>query len=326
MKKILLSLFFIVSAMAANAQLIAPDTEKYPDHVDSLLKSDWSQGAPFDNMTPTYTTTNRWTGTTVTRHCPVGCVATALAQIMYYWKYPEVGQGEIKRKTFLDRDSVNANFGATHYDWANMLDHYDNRTTGYTTEQIDAVATLSYHAGVAVGMMYQQTGSSAMPSGSLATSMVNYFRYSKDSIKYVMRSDYTKNEWMEMIYHELSQGRPVFYTGKSQNAQLGVHAFVLDGYDSEGKVHINWGWRGLDDGYYDIDLTGATGHDYTDNQAMIIGLMPLKTTTGITNIHNSTSGNDIMGIYTVEGKRVNKPGKGLHIIIYSDGTAKKVLY
>lgn len=326
MRKLFLSFLLVFPALLAHAQLIAPDTSKYPSSVAPLLKSDWAQGAPFDNMTPTYTTTNRWTGTTVTRHCPVGCVATALAQIMHYWKYPEVGQGEIKRKTFIDKDSVNANFGETHYDWANMLDHYDNTTSSYTDAQINAVATLSYHAGVAVGMIYQQSGSSAMPSGSLATSMVNYFRYDKDSIHYVTRSDYNKNEWMEMIYHELSLGRPVFYTGKSQNAQLGVHAFVIDGYDSDGKVHINWGWRGIDDGYYDIDLEGATGYDYTDNQAMIIGLVPPTSSTKIDGIRKNVQDGGIAGIYTADGIRVSKPGKGLHIIIYSNGETRKVLY
>lgn len=325
MRKLVLSILFASALSVAHGQLVVPTPAMFPDHVDPLLKSDWAQGAPFDNLTPTYTTQNSITGTTVTRHCPVGCVATALSQIMYYWKYPDVGNGEIKRKTFIDKDSIKANFGETHYDWSNMLDHYDNTTSGYSEAQIRAVATLSFHAGVAVGMIYQQSGSSAIPSSSLATSMVDYFRYCKDSVRYVKRSDYTKEEWMDMIFRELSCGRPVFYTGKSKNAQLGVHAFVIDGYDSEGKVHVNWGWRGLDNGYYDVDLEGVAGYDYTDNQAMIVGLMPPVSSTKANAIQTS-SNKKAVGVYTIDGKRVTNPEKGMYVILYSNGEASKVLY
>lgn len=300
-----------------HAQSVAPDASKYKLSVDPLLKSNWSQGVPFNEDCPTQPSGMF----KIPQHCPVGCVALALGQIMYYYQYPEVGQGSFKRKTLFDTDTLSADFGETHYDWVNMLDTYTSAKSDYTSSQIDAVATLLYQCGIAVGMIYQLSGSSAFSYSNIPSDLVKYFRYSSDNIRYLNRSKYSKEEWMDLIYNELSNGRPIFYSGNSPSQ--GGHAWVLDGYDASGKVHINWGWRGLDNGYYDIDLDNDT-LDFKNEQAMVIGIQPPADVTGIAHAPAvSDDCSEIQSIYSIDGIRLSKMQKGMNIIRYANGKVKK---
>lgn len=196
----------------------------------------WGQDAPFNTMCPTLSD-----GTTGY----VGCVATAMTQIMRYYGYPSKGEGS---HSYTDNGkTLSADFGSTTYDWANMPAAVPENPT---PAQIAAYSTLCAQVGVAVEMQYAPGGSGAytmMVPGALR----DYFGYSP-SLRMHSRSYYNSQEWMSMIRAELDASRPVYYAASSEDG-LGGHAFVCDGYDSEGYVHINWGWYGRSNGYFAIN-------------------------------------------------------------------------
>lgn len=239
---------------------IPPSTE-FPESVEPLLKSTWDQGKPYNILCPGGNGSS-------TRLYPTGCVATALSQIMYYHKYPEVGIGE-HQYSFQPESGVgriiSANFGETHYDWTNMLDDYSK---GYTDEQANAVATLMLHCGVAVEMGYTASGSGAYGQEA-CLGIKKFFGYNKNARLYT-RDYYTAELWMEMIFKELNLKRPIYYDGVSEGG--GGHAFIIDGYDKDGFVHVNWGWGGNSNGFFDIALLNPPGSSYSKAQGMILGM------------------------------------------------------
>jgi len=239
---------------------IPPSTE-FPESVEPLLKSTWDQGKPYNILCPGGNGSS-------TRLYPTGCVATALSQIMYYHKYPEVGIGE-HQYSFQPESGVgriiSANFGETHYDWTNMLDDYSK---GYTDEQANAVATLMLHCGVAVEMGYTASGSGAYGQEA-CLGIKKFFGYNKNARLYT-RDYYTAELWMEMIFKELNLKRPIYYDGLSEGG--GGHAFIIDGYDKDGFVHVNWGWGGNSNGFFDIALLNPPGSSYSKAQGMILGM------------------------------------------------------
>lgn len=302
--------------MSASAQLIAPGAEFKPS-VQPLLKTTWGQNAPYNQHCPQRTNADG-----ELENCPVGCVALALGQIMKYYNYPETGKGSKSYQPFGLSEPVSADFENTEYKWDLMRDSYVRLGSykSYTEEEADAVATLLFHTGVSVGTIYQLTGSSAFAYGNIPRDLVENFRYAEEEIRYLSRSDYGKEEWMALIFNELSNGRPIFYAGNSPT--YGGHAFVLDGYDATGKVHINWGWRGTDNDYYDIGLlTGE--NNYSDNQSMVIGIMPPShVDTAITPEHADLT---VVGIYNINGTPTDGMQRGLNIVKYSDGTTRKII-
>lgn len=301
--------------MSASAQLIAPGAEFKPS-VQPLLKTTWGQNAPYNQHCPQRTNADG-----ELENCPVGCVALALGQIMKYYNYPETGKGSKSYQPFGLSETISADFENTQYQWSSMRDSYVRFGSykSYTDEEADAVATLLFHTGVSVGTIYQLSGSSAFAYGNIPRDLVENFRYAEDEIRYLSRSDYDKEEWMALIFNELSNGRPIFYAGNSPS--YGGHAFVLDGYDATGQVHINWGWRGSDDDYYDIDL--LTGdNDYCNSQSMVIGIMPPSHVD--TDITTEDAGLTVVGIYNINGTQIDGMQRGMNIVKYSDGTTKKV--
>lgn len=311
----ILALFIFISG--ASAQLIPPGAE-YKSSVQPLLKTTWSQSAPYNQYCPTKTNSSG-----EQENCPVGCVALAIGQIMKYHNYPETGKGSKSYQPLGVGAVISADFENTQYKWSLMKNSYTRfgSTKFYTDEEADAVATMLFHAGVSVGTIYALSGSSAFAYGNIPRDLVENFRYSEDSIRYVSRADYTKEEWMNLIYNELSMGRPVFYAGNSPT--FGGHAFVIDGYDATGRVHINWGWRGSDDGYYDIDLTEGE-NNYSKNQSMVIGIMPPSgTETAIS--QPETEERVIEKIFNANGIQTDRLQRGMNIIRYTDGTTRKIM-
>ena len=228
--------------------------------VAPLINTKWGQGAPYNNMCPEYTV-----GGTTKRYV-TGCVATSMAQVMNYHGYPTKGTGSTSYRYTPQGGAtltLRANFGTTSYDWANMADDYSNG--GYTAAQAEAVATLMSHCGIAVHMNYNASGSGAM-SHVACRALKKYFNYSA-KIGCLYREFFHVDEWMNIIYKELSDGCPIIYGG---NSGTGGHSFVFDGYDEDGLVSVNWGWEGVDDGYFDI----ASLNGYNDIQDMVIVRLP----------------------------------------------------
>lgn len=233
-----------------------------------LLGTTWDQDAPYNNMCPTIGGKTTYTG----------CVATAMAQIMYYHRWPEKGTGSHSYTPDGFTKSISADFGSTTYRWDDMLPAY---TAGnYNVSQAAAVATLMYHCGVSVDMIYG-TDTSGAPSAYVPNALISYFGYDKGMTR-EYREFYTDDEWEDLVYNELAEERPVYYSGTTDNDA--GHAFVCDGYDGAGLFHFNWGWSGFCDGYFSMTGAGALnpggsgigggteGYGFTNGQACIIGV------------------------------------------------------
>lgn len=211
-----------------------------------MLRSRWGQSYPYDMKCPGVT----------------GCVATALAQIMYYYKWPETAEGSYSYLNEINGETLSVEYGCTyHYDWmlADCLYSEDEN-------MLDAVSTLLYHVGVACDMQYGPDESFAFLEVAVE-GIKRHFKYDSNA-----RVDYAANYenpvWEAMIYDELAEGRPVVYMGVEES--YGGHAFVLDGYD-DGYFHVNWGWNGVSDGYY--LLTSMMG--FANLQSACLNLKPI---------------------------------------------------
>jgi len=211
--------------------------------------------------------------------CYAGCVATAAAQVMKFWNYPETGEGS--HSYTCDYGTLSADFGATTYQWASMSN----------TSSTSAAALLIYHVGISVDMDYQPDGSGASIS-DLVYSFENYFKY-KETAEY-KNADWYPTTWKDMLIAELEAGRPMVYRGYTSGSS--GHAFVCDGYrSSDEKFHFNWGWSGYSNGYYALSNLNPGGYDFTDEQAAVFGIEPDIQVTLMppSNLDASLSGDDV---------------------------------
>lgn len=203
--------------------------------IEPLLSTQWGQGAPYNHLCPEDPAHD---GQSVT-----GCTATALAQILNYHHYPEQGSGTVAYTTSTHGISISADLSTFTFDWANMADNYSSGST--TVAQQTAVAQLMYACGVACKMDYCTLG-----SGSSALPKILETNFGIDKACTAHEREYfTTNEWNEIVMTELNANRPVLYSGASL---YGGHAFVCDGYNADNLYHINWGWDGFCDGYFDL--------------------------------------------------------------------------
>lgn len=257
--------------------------------IGPLLKNDkgqeiaWYQEAPYYNLCPMdkYDNTRSLTG----------CVATAMAQIMYKWRYPVKGTGS-KTYTWVNankktqKETLTANFGETTYDWANMVYNYSK--VNYTPAQANAVATLMYHLGVACEMEYGGTeaGGSGAFTDMIGNGITKYFGYK--AAKFI--TTYTKtaygasafepteynvsfSDFEKYFNDDLEAGRPIIMGGEDED---GGHEFVCDGRNTNGYFHINWGWEGDGNCYCKLTALKPSGYSYNFSSAIdaMIGVEP----------------------------------------------------
>ena len=225
-----------------------------------LCTTKWNQNSPYNLYAPAAT------GGPGGR-CYAGCVATAMSQVMKYWDHPVQGTGS--HSYFCPGyGQQSANFGATTYDWENMPNTLNNANQ----TQIDAVATLMYHCGVAVNMGFAPDGSGAY-SQDVPTAVKAYFGYCNQTT-HEQRVYYTRAQWMDKLKEHHDLRWPVYYSGQSSE---GGHAFVCDGYNDADMFHFNWGWGGSDNAFFDFDLI-----DYNTSSAAVFNFVP-------TNVYNNTA-------------------------------------
>ena len=262
--------------------------------VGPLIQTTWDQDDPYYNLCPGTGYNKAYTG----------CVATAMAQVMKYWNWPDQGVGSHSYRPLdvnnpYDEDTyqpnyssrytqtLSANFGETKYDWDNMKNSYSGSAT---TAQKNAVATLMYHCGVATEMMYgndEDGGSGTMTvnygdetnPACAQNAFFTYFKYKKPTG--YMRAGYeyegtryyeewSDADWTAMLKAELDKQHPIMYGGAGPTINDGGHSFICDGYDTNNKFHFNWGWSGSNDGYYTLSNLrpgsgGAGGGSYDFN-------------------------------------------------------------
>lgn len=245
----------------------APANIKATSSATNFIKTSWNQMAPYNSLCP------KIDGTPV----PTGCVATAMAQIMYYFKYPESGKGT---GSYIVTDAQEASTAYTldinsTYAWSKMKERYIR-----PVDIDNAVATLMRDAGAASKMQYSSDGSGTNDIYA-AKGFCENFRYDSLAVKRYSRYFYTDQEWMDIVSTELAAEKPILYCG--QDPQNGGHAFVFDGIDEQGLVHVNWGWSGIGNGWYDINILKPTaygggglnnGEGYKSSQSMIFNIKP----------------------------------------------------
>lgn len=251
----------------AEAKALRANNTRATTAVSPLLGDiKWNQSTPYNNMCPKYDDTNL---------SATGCVATAMAQVMMYWKYPNELKADINEyKTSTHELTVAGETKGQKYDWDNMLPSYYKGN--YNQTQADAVAKLMLHCGKAVEMDYGEESGAIVTPGRLA----KYFGYDSDLMLDLSRTCFTLAEWTAIIDKELQAKRPILYSGLTTE---GGHQFVCDGSDGNGLYHINWGWGGYQDGYFDITIlnpgqggigAGNVTDGYNRGCDMIIGIQP----------------------------------------------------
>ena len=268
-------------------------TAKVPSKMEArtpvapLVETLWDQDAPYSDLCPKdpYSTTGE--------NLVTGCVATAMAQAMYKYKWPnevmntmnsyscrvhenEAKYGSNKYKTV----SVDGVPAGAKIDWANIETTYSASTSA---EKKKAVAELMAYVGRSVKMQYDRAinGGSGTTAYSIAPAFNKYFNY---NASFILREDYNLADFETRIYNEVAAGRPVVFCGQSTG---GGHCFVLDGYDGKGYFHVNWGWGGSSNGYFKVAIlnpentagigASSTSDGYGMGQNAVIGLSPNTT-------------------------------------------------
>jgi hypothetical protein len=222
--------------------------------ISPLVNCHWGQDSPYNDNCPS--------------GCVTGCVATAMAQIMYYWgnqKGYNLKTTDIPAYTTLENGYPRSALSATTFAWSSMIDSYSNSGWGssnYTTTQANAVAKLLQYVGQSVRMDY---GSSSNAWGSdVCRAYRDYLGFDKHT-RDAYRQDYTASEWDDLLYNEVAAGRPVEITGSFSNGDADKtwsgHSFICDGYSSSNEgFHINWGWDGQDEGYFKLSSLNPYGY------------------------------------------------------------------
>jgi len=222
--------------------------------VAPLLTTTWGQEGYYNDLCPSNT--------------PVGCVATAMSQIMKFWNFPITGSGSHSYNC-PPYGTLSADFANTTYNWTDMPNQVSSPNL--------SVATLCYHAGVAVNMQYNPNGSGAY-STDVPNALRTYFKYAS-STTYYDKSSYSDANWASMLRGEFDNRRPVYYSGSGSS---GGHAFVLDGYQSTDHFYVNWGWDGYYNGYYYLNNLNPGGENFSSSQAAVMGIAPTQSNPALT--------------------------------------------
>ena len=251
--------------------------------VAPLLKTKWGQSTPFNCKCP-----SNGKQTAV-----AGCVPVALAQILNYYHQDRKGEGSLYYSHLDSETEYDVDYSTTTYDWKNMLNEYDSNASKV---QKDAVGKLILECGIASKAEYGYSETEATIPFVALNKYYNYecmfipreYTYSWDMFT---ESNYyiSTKKWMTLIQDELEAGRPIIYSATDVEGGAGIiidpatsHCFVLDGIDDQNYVHVNWGWAGTMDGYYDVAvLNPGLSFNYQQGfrcqHEMIIGIQPRKT-------------------------------------------------
>ena len=277
-----------------------PESAGVPVHRSSnaaigpLIKTRWNQGSPYNYRCPLITG----------KHAVTGCVATSMAQVMYYYykdhqaksclgipAYSKTTQNKAEQDTMLNVPAL----PATTFDWDNMIDDYNpinpetgKKYVGGTDAQQVAVATLMQYCGSSIEMIYglSSNGGSSAYNEAIPFALKTYFGYD-GGVSHAYRKNYSYAGWVDLIYNELAASRPVILGGQAAG---GGHSFVCDGYDTNDHAdangdyfHINWGWEGRSDGYYLLSVLqpweqgiggSSTLDGFSFGQDVVYGIQP----------------------------------------------------
>ncbi len=223
--------------------------------VSPLVSTNWDQDYPYNMYCPTMNG----------QHTLVGCVATAMGQIMRTNEYPEHGTGSHSYNW--NGQTLSADFENTTYNW-NLMPN--SLYSGSPFNQRQAVATLLFHCGVATEMDYGLNGSGTYTSFAESAFQL-YFGYDPYTVQMRNKNSYNDEDWVAFLKADLDDGYPILYAG--DDGSMG-HAFVCDGYNGNNHFHFNWGWSGYYNGYYYLSSLNPGGYNFNQHQQAIFGIRP----------------------------------------------------
>lgn len=249
---------------AVVSKLKAEKTAAFLTSVSPLLGNiKWNQGAPYNNLCPIIDSIKGTRAVT-------GCVATGMAQVMRYHKWPVQGVGSNSYTTSTLKIPLSLDFSKTTFDWDNMSETYSSTSTAV---QNNAVATLMYNCGVGVNMNYNTSSGASTPN--MAIALKTNFGYDAN-LQHYSRNYYNRPEWINLLKTELNASRPILYRGNTNDSG---HLFVCDGYDTNDLFHFNWGWGGTSNGYFQVSALdpseqgiGSSVGGYNGYQAIVAGV------------------------------------------------------
>lgn len=218
----------------------------------------WGQRTPFNDLAPMING----------KRAVAGCVPLAMSMLCKFYEYPAKGKGSLPSYTYEPESGGSQTISGYElghtYNWAKMKMEYKS----YTDEEAAAVAQLVYDCGVMAQVSFDS--STAGNINTMARKVIEYFGFDASAVG-VSRNYYTDEKWLELIKTEL-QEHPVLYSGRSEDSG---HAFLIDGYDTNGYLSVNWGWSGDSNGYFRLDaFTPGSNHKYIYKHAAILGLKP----------------------------------------------------
>ena len=278
-----------------------------------LLTCNWDQEAPYYNQCKfgSY-------------QCLTGCPATSASMVFYFWKYPTAAtpvvpgyKSTISVSSYSTKSYTHSALPSTTFDWANMLDNY---TSGYTTAQGTAVATLMHYVGQAERMGYGVNGSGvSVDSVCNIRDAFTFFGYDPSTTRFVKKTSaysggstlYTDSQWAAMIQEEMAAGRPIVFCAVSSSA--GGHAFNVDGYNSStNKYHINFGWSGDGNAWCSLNSFGYSSYNFSVYQQMVIGIQPPSGSSATPTLtvsptslsFSTTAGQTVSKTFTVTGSNL----------------------
>ncbi|HPX76209.1 MAG TPA: C10 family peptidase [Bacteroidales bacterium] len=226
----------------------------------------WNQGWPYNSQCPADANAGYGLG----GHVPVGCVATAMLQVMKYYNWPPTGTGSKYHSSWVNGGygNITINFAQQTYDWTAIPD----QASSFVNPELGKI---NYHAGVAVGMYWTAEGS-ASTTNKVSEALKNYFKYSS-SAQYVSKSSYSEANWQNLIKQQVDAKKPMVYSGTPTSGA--GHAWNCDGYQDD-SFHMNWGWGGAGNGYYTLDnltstaTVGGEENNFNKNNDMVINIYP----------------------------------------------------
>ena len=228
-----------------------------------LLSTNWDQDCYYNLYAPS-------TMSGPCNHAYIGCVATAMAQIMKYYDFPTTGYGS---HNYIDPTfgTQSANFGATTYNWSQMPTQLGSSSA---IAQKQAVSRLMKDCGVAVDMQYGANGSGTSTAFT-PDAFSDYFRYNYAATE-ISAAKYTANQWGVILRAQINQNHPVLYSGSDYSIGYG-HAWVMDGYQGSNYFHMNWGWSGYNNGFFLLTNLSVSSYDFTQDQDAVINIIPTGT-------------------------------------------------
>ena len=261
--------------------LRAPRRDRVGTHnsIAPLITTKWDQATPYWNECPQFMNSDDEADGYELAY--TGCVATSMSQIMYFYKQPESIDHEIPSYTFTVAGEQMGDYATvtmeaqppTTFDWEHMRETY----TGAEPEvYTSAVAHLMLYVGCSVKMQYGLSS-----SGAYTDDIPKGFKQFGYGSKIAFRTDYDQESWNDLVYDELAAGRPMIYNGTAGSG--GGHSFICDGFEYGEYFHINWGWGGMGNGFFQLSILNpsasgiggsSSSEGYNMKQNIIYNIIP----------------------------------------------------